>query len=435
MHHHKNSFNPSHDQNQTYYAANSPEIIKHRTKLNESLKCDVLIIGAGFSGLHTALQLSASGQQVCVIEANRIAWAASGRNGGQALPGWSSDLGPIEADIGYENTLRLWQGMLWAAKELKALPDRYGFDCDYRVGHLWSAVLPRRVDALHHWQEDAAKRWEYGGLRFISRQDLPEWIASDRYQAALYDPHAAHINPLKLAFGLADAIEQLGGRIFEQTQALSYQKNSEGYLVETELGSIQCSVLIFACNTYIESIDRKLSERILPVGTYQVATESLGEARAQALLPKNACVTDNQFVLDYFRLTPDHRLLFGGGCTYLGGLPKDIRAATKPFIEKVFPQLHDVNLEYAWGGHIDCSFRRTPDIGRDGDLYWLQGYSGHGVLPSLAAAKAVSDAILGKPDDLALYQGIRNPRFPGGKHLAPVFELCGKAYYRLRDWF
>lgn len=435
MHNDKNYFEIHSDQYETYYAATNSHLIKHRALLDQPISCDVLIIGAGFSGLHTALQLTVAGKEVCVIEANRIAWAASGRNGGQALPGWSSDLGPIEADIGYENTLRLWQGMLWAAKELRELPSRHGFDCDYRVGHLWSAVLPRRVNALIHWQEDASKRWGYEDLHFIDRKELPEWIASERYQAALYDPHAAHINPLKLALGLADAIETASGRIFEKTPALSYQKNSEGYLVQTEHGSIQCSALVLACNTYIDSINHQLSERILPVGTYQIATEPLGEARAQALLPKNTCVTDNQFVLDYFRLTPDHRLLFGGGCTYLGGLPKDIRTATKPFVEKVFPQLHDVKLEYAWGGHIDCSLRRTPDIGQDGDLYWLQGYSGHGVLPSLAAAKAVSDAILGNSDQLALYQGIRNPRFPGGKHLAAVLELCGKTYYRLRDIF
>ena len=155
---------------------------------------------------------------------------------------------------------------------------------------------------------------------------------------------------------------------------------------------------------------------------------------ARSLLPKNCCVTDNQFVLDYFRLTPDHRLLFGGGCTYLGGMPSDIRAATRPYVERVFPQLKGVELEYAWGGHIDCSMRRTPDIGRRGDLYWLQGYSGHGVLPSLAAAHAVSEAMFGRSDELDLYQRIRNPGFPGGQRFAAPLEAVGKAWYRLRDF-
>lgn len=419
----------------TYYAAANPDLLQPRAQLTDALEVEVLVIGAGFSGLHTALQLAEGGRQVCVIEASRIAWAASGRNGGQALPGWSSDLGPIEADLGHEGALRLWQGMLWAAREMRDLPQRHGFDCDYRVGHLWTAVLPRRVGMLEEWQGEAARRWGYEGLQMVSRAELPQWIGSERYLAGLYDPNSAHLNPLKLAYGLAGALEKAGGRIFEQTRALRYSEQGNGYLVETEHGSIRCAALVLACNAYIDGLDKQVSARILPVGTYQVATAPLGAELAHSLLPKNCCVTDNQFVLDYFRLTPDHRLLFGGGCTYLGGMPSDIRAATRPYVERVFPQLRGVELEYAWGGHIDCSMRRTPDIGRRGDLYWLQGYSGHGVLPSLAAAHAVSQAMLGRSEELDLYQRLSNPGFPGGQRFAAPLEAVGKAWYRLRDFF
>lgn len=199
----------------TYYAAVNPELIQPRQSLEGDLDCEVLVVGAGFSGLHTALRLVEGGRQVCVIEASRIAWAASGRNGGQALPGWSSDLPPLEADLGYEGARRLWDGMLWAAGEMRELPQRHGFDCDYRVGHLWTAILPRRVGLLYDWQAEANRRWGYEGLRFVAKDELPEWIASERYLAGLYDPHAAHLNPLKLAFGLAAAIERAGGRIHE----------------------------------------------------------------------------------------------------------------------------------------------------------------------------------------------------------------------------
>ncbi|KAF1052324.1 MAG: Gamma-glutamylputrescine oxidoreductase [Stenotrophomonas maltophilia] len=419
----------------TYYAGANPELLQPRSALDGALDCDVLVIGAGFSGLHTALQLAEAGRQVCVIEASRIAWAASGRNGGQALLGWSSDLGPIEADLGHEGALRLWQGMLWAAAELRDLPQRHGFDCDYRIGHLWTAVLPRRVGSLYDWQAEANRRWGYEGLRFVPREELPEWIASERYQAGLYDPHSAHLNPLKLAYGLADAFERAGGRLFEQTRALRLRETGSGYEVSTERGDIRCASLVLACNACLDDLHPATSSRMLPVGTYQVATAPLGEDQARALLPRNCCVTDNQFVLDYFRLTPDHRLLFGGGCTYLGGMPEDIRAATRPYLERVFPQLRGVTLDYAWGGHIDCSLRRTPDIGRRGQLYWLQGYSGHGVLPSLAAAHAVSEALQGRTDELDLYQRIRNPGFPGGQRFAAPLEAAGKAWYRLRDFF
>ncbi|HHX4415283.1 TPA: NAD(P)/FAD-dependent oxidoreductase, partial [Pseudomonas aeruginosa] len=297
----------------TYYAAVNPELIQPRQALEGDLDCEVLVVGAGFSGLHTALRLVEGGRQVCVIEASRIAWAASGRNGGQALPGWSSDLPPLEADLGYEGARRLWEGMLWAAGEMRELPQRHGFDCDYRVGHLWTAILPRRVGLLYDWQAEANRRWGYEGLRFVAKDELPEWIASERYLAGLYDPHAAHLNPLKLAFGLAAAIERAGGRIHERTRALNYREEGDGYRVRTEHGEIRCAALVLACNAYIDGLDSELSQRMLPVGTYQVATEPLGEERAKSLLPRNCCVTDNQFVLDYFRLTPDHRLLFGGG--------------------------------------------------------------------------------------------------------------------------
>jgi glycine/D-amino acid oxidase-like deaminating enzyme len=260
-------------------------------------------------------------------------------------------------------------------------------------------------------------------------------VASERYRAGLYDPQAGHVNPLKLALGLAEAFVAAGGRIFEQSRALSQEAHAAGYRVRTEQGYVQASSLVLACNTYIDHLEPRLARRILPVGTYQIATEPLGAERAEALLPRNACVTDNQFVLDYFRRTPDHRLLFGGGCTYLGGLPQDMAAATRPILERVFPQLSGVAIDFAWGGHIDVTRARTPDIGGENGRYWLQGFSGHGVLPTLAAARAVSDAILGNEDELALYRQLRNPDFPFGERLAAPLEAIGRAWYRLRDSF
>lgn len=419
----------------SYYAHGCADRLKHYPALQGALQCDVLVIGAGFSGLHTALRLAEAGRRVVVLEASRVAWAASGRNGGQAIPGWSCDMPPLERALGRERARRLWDGMAWAARELRELPGRHGFDCDYRRGHLWTAVLPRRVALLHEWQEEAARKWGHRTLQFISREQMPEWVASERYRAGLFDPEAGHLDPLKLAFGLAEAFVRAGGQIFEQSRALSQQAHAGGYRVNTEQGFVQADNLVLACNTYIDRLEPRLARRILPVGTYQVATAPLGAERAEALLPRNACVTDNQFVLDYFRRTPDHRLLFGGGCTYLGGLPQDMAAATRPFLERVFPQLSGVAIDFAWGGHIDVTRARTPDIGGEAGRYWLQGFSGHGVLPTLAAARAVSDAILGHPDELVLYQQLRNPEFPFGERLAAPLEAIGKAWYRLRDYF
>ncbi|KVH33227.1 FAD-dependent oxidoreductase [Burkholderia cepacia] len=417
----------------SYYAGTYPEPIPPRPELDERIDADVLVVGAGFSGLHTALRLALAGKRVVMLEASRVAWAASGRNGGQALLGWSCDMQPLEDSLGRDGARLLWDSMRWAATEVRELPGRHGFDIDYRPGSLWAAVRPRRVAMLAQARDEAAERWGYDQLRVIERADMPEWIGGSRYLAALYDPEAGHLNPLKLALGLARTIERAGGRIFEQSRVLDCRETAGGHVARTARGEVRADVLVLACNAYVDRLDRDLARRLLPVGTYQVATAPLAPDVARSLLPRNSCVIDNQFVPDYFRLSPDNRLLFGGGCTYLGGIPADIAAATRPHLERVFPQLAGVPLDYAWGGHIDISMRRTPDIGRHGQRFWLQGFSGHGVLPTLAGARAVADAVLGDERLLAQYQRIRNPRFPGGDRLAAPLEAIGKAWYRLRD--
>ena len=416
----------------SYYAQSAtwPEF----PALKDALDCEILIIGAGFSGLHTALKLvEARAQNIAVIEASRIAWAASGRNGGQAILGWSSDMGPIEHDLGYGEALALWQDMEWAAQEIQDLPKRHGFDIDYRSGHLWCSVQAKKVTGLQHWVEEAQEKWHYEGLRFIPKTELAQWIASDRYQAAVLDQNGGHLHPLKLCYGMTTSLQKHGVQLFEQTRALRYQHEQDHILVTTESGRIACRQLVLACNAYVDQLAPQLNQKILPVGCFQVATEVLSEARLQAALPHNSCVTDNQFILDYFRRSADNRLLFGGGCTYMGGMPKDINAFMRPLLARVFPQFSDVNFEFAWGGHLDCSVRRTPDVGMEGNVYWLQGYSGHGVLPTLAAARAVAEAILGKTERIKRYQNIANPKFWGNETLAAPIEALSKLYFRIRD--
>ncbi|MBC9252963.1 FAD-dependent oxidoreductase [Pseudomonas alcaligenes] len=416
----------------TYYAATYGDI-PLRPRLEGRADSQILIIGGGFSGLHTALRLALAGKKVVLLEASRLAWAASGRNGGQALPGWSCDMPAFEKALGLERARTLWDSMVWAAEEMRELPQRHGFDIDYRTGAIYTAVLPRRVRQLQDSLEEATEKYGYQQLSFIPKQDLPQWIASPRYLAALHDAGAAHLNPLKLAHGLANAIEAAGGQIFEQSQVLDYRETDAGFVARTAQGEVHGDVLVLACNAYIDRLDRTLSKRLLPVGSYQVATAPLDPELARSLFPRGTCAIDNQFVPDYFRVTPDNRLLFGGGCTYLGGIPADVPAATRPYLERVFPQLRGVQIDHGWGGHIDCTMHRTPDVGRQGHKFWLQGFSGHGILPTLAAARAVSDAILGDEQLLGLYQSLSNPRFPGGDLLAAPIEAVGKAWYRLRD--
>ncbi|HTR10526.1 MAG TPA: FAD-binding oxidoreductase [Paraburkholderia sp.] len=417
----------------SYYARNWPGALPERPALAGDHSVDVLVVGAGFSGLHTALRLALAGRRVAVVEASRVAWAASGRNGGQALLGWSCDMPPFEQALGVAGARELWDSMRWAAAEVRELPVRHGFDIDYRPGSLWAAVRRSRVGMLEAARDEAAQKWGYESLRFIPEAQMPEWIGSARYRAALYDPEAGHLDPLKLALGLAAAIERAGGAIFEQSRVLTYREIQNGYVATTREGTVRASTLVLACNAYIDRLDDELASRVLPVGTWQVATRQLDPELARSILPRNSCVIDNQFVPDYFRLSPDHRLLFGGACTYLGGIPKDVGAAIRPSLERAFPQLRGIEFEYAWGGHIDISIRRTPDVGHERNRYWLQGFSGHGILPTLAAARAVADAILGEAHLLSLYERIHNPRFPGGERFAAPLEALGKLWYRLRD--
>ncbi|MCX5544362.1 FAD-binding oxidoreductase [Paraburkholderia sp. CNPSo 3076] len=420
---------------ESYYARHYAQrgALPERPALAGDYHADVLVVGAGFSGLHTALRLALAGRRVAVVEASRVAWAASGRNGGQALLGWSCDMPPFEQALGLAGARELWDSMRWAAVEVRELPARHGFDIDYRPGSLWAAVRRSRVAKLEAARDEAAQKWGYDRLRVIAEPEMPEWIGSRRYRAALYDPEAGHLDPLKLALGLADAIERAGGAIFEQSRVLAYRETPGGYVASTREGTVRAGTLVLACNAYIDRLDSDLASRVLPVGTWQIATRRLDPALARLLLPRNSCVIDNQFVPDYFRLSPDDRLLFGGACTYLGGIPKDIGAAIRPSLERAFPQLRGIEFEYAWGGHIDISIHRTPDVGHARDRYWLQGFSGHGILPTLAAARAVADAILGEPHLLSLYERIHNPRFPGGERFAAPLEALGKLWYRLRD--
>jgi gamma-glutamylputrescine oxidase len=272
----------------TYYAGTYPGAIPLRPHLQESLQCDVLIIGGGFSGLHSALRLALAGKKVVVLEASRLAWAASGRNGGQALPGWSCDMPPFEKALGLEGARRLWDSMVWAAEEMRELPERHGFDIEYRTGAIYTAVLPRRVRQLQDSLEEAEQKYGYSQMSFIPKTELPQWIASPRYLAALHDAGAAHLNPLKLAQGLAGAIEAAGGLIFEQSKAVEYRETAEGYVTRTEQGEVRSDVLVLACNAYIDRLDPQLAKRLLPVGSYQVATAPLApEPVCTGLLPRH----------------------------------------------------------------------------------------------------------------------------------------------------
>jgi gamma-glutamylputrescine oxidase len=418
----------------SYYVASAADRMVSRPALTEAIEADVCIVGAGFTGLYTALRLAEGGKRVVVLESARVGCGASGCNGGQAILGFSCDMPPLEAQLGREGAREIWNLMLASATEIRQRIAQYDIDCDWCDGHLRTSILPRRERSLREWQHEAAEKWGYDALRFIPKNELPDWLDSNRYCAGLYDPAAGHLHPLKYVLGLAAAVERAGVQIYEQSAAVRYQERGSHVTVESAQGRVSADALVLATNVYLGDLDKDLSRRIIPVGTFMVATGPLGDL-AQVLIPSGVCVTDNQFILDYFRVSSDGRLLFGGGCTYLGGTPRDIPAAIRPALERVFPQLKGVGIEFAWGGMIDCTVRRTPDFGRRGNVLWAQGFSGHGVLPTCVAGRVLAEALLGDDTHLRRFMKLSNPPFPGGKLFAAPIEAAGKLWYRMRDKF
>lgn len=429
-------FRSSPQHTDTYYAATSRELQIERPSLEESLRVDVCVVGAGFFGLYCALEMARAGKTVAVLEASRVGWGASGRNGGQMIIGFPCGMQRLKGVMGHERAKVMFDASREAVQDIRGLMRDNAIACDLVEGHLEVAVLPRRVADLTGWIEECEKEWGYHQLQFVDKAELPRYLNSERYQAGIIDPEGCHIHPLKYVLGLARAVEAASARIYERTKVEGYDEGPNGVTVRLGQGRIvKCDQLVLGANAYVDKVDTKLSGRTLPVGTFIGTTEVLGEAVCRSLIPHNHAVYDNQFILEYFRTTADHRLLFGGKCTYLGGTPANLKESMRANILRAFPQLKDAKMEYAWGGHIDITMRRMPDWGRRNDrVFWAQGFCGHGLVPTRVAATVVTEAMLGNTERLDWFGGIVNPPFPGGEHIGGLMQAAGMMYYRVRDF-
>lgn len=420
----------------SYYAATSRDQQTPRPALAESRRMDVCVVGAGFFGLYCALELARAGKSVLVLEASRVGWGASGRNGGQMIIGFPCGMQRLKGVMGHEKAKNMFDESLKAVASMRQLMRDEQIACDLVEGHLEVAVLPRRVADLTGWIEECETEWGYHKLQFVDKAALPNYLNSERFQAGIVDPEGAHIHPLKYVLGLARAAETAGAVIHEQSRVEGYTEDAQGVTVQVAGGmTVRCDQLVLAANAYLDKVDRQVSARTLPVGTFIGVTEVLGESVCRSLIPGNHAVYDNQFILEYFRMTADHRLLFGGKCTYMGGTPSNLPEAMKVNILRTFPQLKDTRMDFAWGGHIDITMRRMPDWGRRGErVFWAQGFCGHGLVPTRVAATLVTEAMSGKPERLDWFAGIVNPPFPGGERLGGLMQAVGMGWYRLRDF-
>lgn len=417
----------------SYYAATahprppSPE-------LSETCQADVCVVGGGLAGLSAALELAERGYSVVVLEAARVGFGASGRNGGQVIAGYACETDSLRRLVGEEAARAMWQMSVEAVELIDSRVRRYGIACDWTRGFASVAVKPRQMEALRAWVDSAAAEFDYPHLEVWEQPLLAERLASGRYVGGVYDRFSGHLHPLNYTLGLARAAEAAGVRIHENTPVVRIEHGTMP-VAHTERGAVRCSHLVLACNAYIGALVPELDRRIMPAGTYVIATEPLGEARARALIANNMAVCDTNFVLDYYRLSADHRLLFGGKVSYSGREPANLADAMRQDMLRVFPQLEDVRVEYAWGGYCDITVNRAPDFGRlSANVYYVQGFSGHGVNVSNIAGRLVAEAIAGSAERFDLFGRIRHRNFPGGRLFRTPALVAGMAYYRLRDY-
>ncbi len=416
----------------SYYAATANPVPAFAA-LAGAIDCDVCVVGGGIAGCSTALHLAERGFRVVLLEAKRIGWGASGRSGAQILPGFSCSQEKLERLVGKDLARALWDMTVEALALTRDLIRRQGIACDWVDGQMQAAIKPRHRTELIEWAQMLECDYGYRSIRLIEGTELTELLATRRYIAGLYDTQSGHLHPLNYTLGLASAARRLGATVVEGTRALRYTSGSP-VSIHTASGTVRCRHLVLSGNVYLDGLAPALASKIMSVGTYIVATERLGAERAQRLIANNMAVTDLNWILDYFRRSADHRLLFGGRVSYSGLRPENSAGATRARMLQVFPQLEDVRIEYAWGGYLDITRNRAPHFGRLApNVYFLQGFSGHGIALTGMAGKLIAEAVAGTAERFDLFARIPHRAFPGGALLRRPALVLAMLYYRLRD--
>jgi len=415
----------------SYYAASANDK-SLRPALKGEHQADICVIGAGYTGLSTALHLAESGFKVTVLEASRVGFGASGRNGGQIVHSYSRDLDFIAQHYGPKAGTELGKMAFEGGKIIRRLVNEYAIQCDLKDGGIFAACNPRQLRQL------AAKKalWEAHGhreLALLDEDQLRAYVGSERYVGGLLDRSGGHFHPLNLVLGEAAALESLGGTIYEGSPVTRVEEGARAR-VHSAHGCVSADFVVVAGNAYLNGLLPKLESKAMPCGTQVVTTAPLSPEQQRQLLPWDNCVEDCNYLLDYYRLSGDGRLIYGGGVTYGAREPGRIEALILPKLLKTFPQLKGVKIDYAWTGNFLLTLMRLPQFGRIGsNIYYAQGYSGHGVTCSHLAGKVISDAIQGQAERYDLFAGLPQYPFPGGRALRIPLTALGAWYYNLRD--
>jgi gamma-glutamylputrescine oxidase len=417
--------------NDSYYLASAGDY-RPDTPLTGDIKADICIIGGGFTGLSASVACAEAGLDVVLLEAEQIGFAASGRNGGQMIPGFNMAAADLIKQVGEDVGQQLYHLAMSARDRVHARIERHNIDCDLRHGHIHLAAKKSDFAYLEDEVTFSDRLFGAGEAVLVTPTDVGRYVGVAGYHGGVYVPKGGHLHPLKYARGLKQAAKSAGARIFEGSRAVSIAEGDK-VVIRTMSGSVTASHVFLACDAETGDLAPKAGRYTMPVLNYIIATEPLSEDRARALIPSNAAVSDSRFVLNYFRLSADNRLLFAGGEKYTPKPPKDIAAFVRPFMLKLFPQLADVRIDYAWGGTVGITVNRLPHIGRDGNKLFAHGYSGQGVLLTTLVGELLAELLKGDSRSFDLFEKIPHRAFPGGKLLRTPTYVAGMLYSAMMD--
>jgi len=416
----------------SWYVATAAGLTEPRALFGAE-RADVCVIGGGYTGLSAALNLAEQGLDVVLLEAERIGFGASGRNGGLVGSGQRKEALEMESLFGPERSRRFWEFAEAAKAEIRERVARHGIDCDLQDGQVQGVHKRRYLGWAAEYAAALAERYDYPHARALSREETRALVATDDFLEGLWDAQAMTLHPLNYALGLARAAREAGVRIYENSRVTHYTRTDPA-TVSTATGSVEASFVVLACNGYLEKLEPRVAGKIMPINNFMIATEKLGTERAAELIAGRFGVHDTRFVVNYFRLSADGRLLFGGGENYRPGFPDDIASFVRPNMLRLFPQLDDVRVEYAWGGTLSVTVNRLPHVGRlPPNLFFAQGYSGHGVSISTFAGKVIAEAIAGTASRFDVFASLPTHTFPGGTLLRFPGMVLGMLYYSMKD--
>ena len=409
-----------------------------RPPLEGDRSCDVCVIGGGYTGLSAALHLAERGYEVVLLEAHRVGWGASGRNGGQLGSAHAKLQPTLVEKYGTDTARALWDLAEDAKALVKGLIDEHQIDCDYAPGNTACAVKPSDFDYLREHVEIAARDYGYEAYEVFDRAEIAEISGSPCYAGGINDPTAGYLHPLNLSLGLAEAAVRAGAVLHEAsaaTEIVGGKSPGELAEVKTASGCVRARYVVIGCNGYLGKLSPKIAATAIAVDNYQLATAPLSEDLSARIITNGSCLWDTHFQVYYYSLSPDKRLIFGGGVGYPGREPDGLKSVVRKHMLKVYPQLADVGIDYAWGGTFSSTLSRLPDFGRLADnIFYAQGYTGHGVGLATLGGRLIADVVAGTAERFDVLANIPQLKYPGGALLREPTLAFVFFYFWLRDW-